>query len=130
MNNLVNGENPSNGSQQAFDCHLIAIDVEKTTNDLRCPNRVDSLHDELGKAILIQVKDEVTDKVKPIADNDERKLMRKLSLLEKVLHFLRIVVVTLSTDPFDFPNLASTSSGLNVLEVNFGILTQIDNRSE
>jgi hypothetical protein len=60
--------------------------------------------------------------------DDERKLIRKLSLLEKVLHFLGIVVVTLSTDPFDLPNLASTSSGLNVLEVNFGILTQIDNR--
>jgi hypothetical protein len=85
---------------------------------------------EFCEAILVQVKDEVMYEIKSIADDDEWKLVCEFGLLEEVLDLLRIVVITLSTDSFDFPNLARTSGGLNVFEMNFGIFTEIDHRSQ
>lgn len=133
MNKLINGEIPSDRSQQAFNGRFITIDVEKTTNDLRCPNRINPLHinlDELGEAILVKVKNEIMHEIKSIANNDEWMLVWEFCLLKEVLDLLRIVVVTFSTDSFDLVNLASASGGLNVLEMNLGIFAEIDNRSE
>ena len=69
-------------------------------------------------------------KVEPIADNDERKLVLEFCLLEEILDFLRIVVVALSTNAFDLPNLIGAGGSLDVLEVDFGILAKVDDRSK
>jgi len=68
--------------------------------------------------------------VESIANDDERKLVRKFCLLEEIFVLLWIVVVTFTTDPFDFLDLTRTSSGLNVLEMNLRIFAEVDNRSE
>ena len=66
------------------------------------------------------------DEVESVADNDERKLVRQLSLLQEVLDLLRVVEIALSADTFDFTDLSSARSGLNVLEVNLRILADVD----
>src|ERR1700690_2955263 len=89
---------------------------------------------------MSQIKQEVVHKVESIANDDERKLVRKFCLLEEIF-LLWIVVVTFTTDPFDFLDsfttdpfafldLTRTSSGLNVLEMKLRIFAEVDNRSE
>lgn len=69
-------------------------------------------------------------KVEPITDNDKRKLVLKFGLLEEVLDLLRIVVVALSANAFDLPDLVRAGGRLDVLEVDFGVLAKVDNGSE
>lgn len=68
--------------------------------------------------------------VEPIADNDKRKLILKFGLFEEILDFFRVVVVALSANTLDFSYLVRASGSLDVLEVDFGILTKVDNRTE
>jgi hypothetical protein len=97
--------------------YLVAIDVEQPAHNLRSPHRVDSLNiylDKFSETILVKVEDEIMNKVEPIADNDEGKLVREFRLFKEVLDFLRVIEVTLSTNAFDFPNLTSASGGLDI----------------
>jgi hypothetical protein len=66
-------------------------------------------------------------KVEPITDNDEGKLVRKFCLFNEVLDFFSVIEVTLSANAFDFLNLTSASGGLDILEMN---LIEVDNRPE
>jgi hypothetical protein len=96
-------------------------------------NRVDLLNvhlNKLGQAILIEVEDEVMHEIKMIANDDKRKFVCKFGLLEEILDFLHIVMVTLMADMLDFSNLPSMSCCLDVLEMNLGILTEVDNQTE
>ena len=68
--------------------------------------------------------------VEPIADDDKRKLVLEFGLLEEILDFLRVVVVALSAYALDLSNLVSTCGSLDVLEVDFGILAKVDDRSK
>jgi hypothetical protein len=86
--------------------------------------------DKFSETILVKVEDEIMNKVEPIADNDEGKLVREFRLFKEVLDFLRVIEVTLSTNAFDFPNLTSASGGLDILEMNFWILAEVDDRPE
>ena len=65
-------------------------------------------------------------KVEPIADDDERKLVLEFSLLEEILDFLRVVVIALSADALDLSNLVGTGGSLDVLEMDLGVLTKVD----
>ena len=133
MNELINREVPRNGSQERLDRPLVAVDVEQATNDLRRARRVDALHvdlDEVDEHVLVEVEDEVVDKVVAVADDDEGQLVRELGLLEEVLDLLRVVEVALAADALDFADLASASGGLNVLEVHLRVLAEVDNRAE
>jgi len=133
VDKLVNWEIARNRCQQALDRGLVAIDVEKSAHNLRSPHRVDSLNiylDKFGETVLIEVENEIMNKVKPIADNDERKLVREFRLLKEVLDFLGIIEVALSANALDFSNLTGTSGGLNIFEVNLWILAEVDDRSE
>lgn len=69
-------------------------------------------------------------KIKTIADDDQGKLILQLCLLQEILDLLWIVVVALSTDTFNFTNLAGPSGSLDVLEVDFRIFAEVHNRSE
>jgi hypothetical protein len=86
--------------------------------------------DELGQAVLVQVENQVVHEVEPIADNDEGKLVLKFGLFEEVLDLLRIVVVALSTNTFDLSDLVRAGGCLDILEVDFGVLAKVDDRSE
>lgn len=68
--------------------------------------------------------------VETIADNEKGKLVDKLGLLEKVLDLLGVVEIALSANALDLTDLSSTSSGLNILEVDFGVLAEVDDRTE
>ena len=69
-------------------------------------------------------------KVEPIADDDERELVLEFGLLEEVLDFLRVVVVALSADALDLSDLVCASGRLDVFEVDFGVLTKVNDRTE
>ncbi len=67
---------------------LIAVDIQKATNDLGHTSSIDMLNinlNELQKAILVQIQNEIVDEVKNISHNNERELVCKLCLLEEVL---------------------------------------------
>ena len=109
------------------------MDVEQPAHNLRSHHRVDSLNiylHKLSETILVKVEDEIMNKVEPIADNDEGKLVREFRLFKEVLDFLRAMEVTLSKNAFDFPNLTSASGGLDILEMDFRILAEVDDRPE
>jgi hypothetical protein len=59
--------------------------------------------------------------IKTVTDDDKGQLIGEFSLFEEVLDLLRVIMVALATDPFDFTNLASASSSLYVLEVDLGV---------
>ena len=86
--------------------------------------------DELGQAVLVQIKNQVVHKIKPIADDDERELVLEFGLLEEILDFLWVVVVALSANALDLSDLVRASGCLNVLEVDFGVLAKVDDRTE
>lgn len=78
INKLVDGEGPLDASEQAFDRCFVAINVKETTNNLRCSNGVDPLNvylDEFDETVLVQIKDEIMNKVEAVADNNEWKLV-------------------------------------------------------
>lgn len=133
VDEFVNGEVPSDGCEQALDGRFIAVNVEQSTNHLRCANGVDPLDidlDGFNHAILVQVEHQVVDEVETIANDDERKLVGQLGLFEEVLDLLGVVVVAFAANPLNFADLASPCSSLNVLEVNFRILTDVHHRTE
>lgn len=71
---------------------------------------------------------------KTFGDDDERALNLKLDLLEEVLDFLRIIEKKSTSSPdtldFKFPDLVSVCRRMNVFEVNFRILAQVDSRAK
>jgi len=132
-NELIDRESSLHAGKQALDRSLVAIDIQETTNNLRRPDGVDALNvylDELGKTILVQIQDQVVDKVETVTNNDKRELVGKFGLLEEVLDLLGVIVIALPANALDFANLSGTSSSLNVLEVHFLILAEVDNRAK
>jgi hypothetical protein len=130
---LVDREVARDRRKKALDGALVAVDVEQTTNNLRRPDRVDALDvdlDEVGEAVLVQVKNEVVDKVETVANDDKGKLVGQLGLLEEVLDLLRVVVVALAADTLDLADLARARRRLDVLEVNLGVLADVHDRAE
>lgn len=133
VDKFVDREVASNRSQEVLDGQLITVDIQKTTNDLRAPSGVDALDihlDEVGKTILVEIEHQVVDKVEAIADNDEGELIRQLGFLQEVLDLLRVVEIALAADALHFSDLASARRGLNILEVDFRILVEIDDGTE
>jgi hypothetical protein len=86
--------------------------------------------DEAGEVVLVEVENQIMDHVETVTDNDERKLIRHLGFLEEVLNLFGIVVVALSADPLDLSNLTGSGSGLDVLEMDLLVLTEVDDRSK
>jgi len=70
------------------------------------------------------------DKVEAVTNNDKRELVGKFGLLEEVLDLLGVIVIALPANTLDFANLSGTRSSLNVLEVYFLILAEVDNRAK
>lgn len=68
--------------------------------------------------------------VEAVADDNEGKLIGEFGFLEEVFDFLGIVEVALPADTFDFADLPCARGGLDVFEVNFRILAEVDNRAE
>jgi hypothetical protein len=133
VDKLVNGEVASDRSKQSLDGGLVTVNIQQTPNYLRCPNWVDTLDidlDELGQVVLVQVQDEIMDKVETIANNNERELVGQLGLLQEVLNLLRIVVVALSADTFNFSDLTGSRCSLDVLEVNLRVSAEVDDGSQ
>jgi hypothetical protein len=133
MNEFIDREIASDGSQQSFDGRFITVDVKETTDDLRGADGVDSLNVylyELCEPVLIQIEDKIVDEVEAVADDDKRQLIGKFGLLQEILDLLRIVVVALSADPLDLPNLTCASGCLNVLEMYLGIFAKVDDRAK
>jgi hypothetical protein len=97
---------------------------EQTPNNLRHSDRVNALHihlNELCEFVLVQVQNQVVHEVEAVIDDDKGKLIRELRPFQEVL-----VVVALSVDSLYLTNLTRASSSLDVLEVHFGILTDIN----
>ncbi len=133
MDEFIDREVTSDGGKETLDGCLVAVDVQQAAHDLGCSNGVDTLHiyfNELREPILIQVEDKVVNKVETIANNDKGKLVAELGLLEEILDLLGVVIVALATDTLDLPDLTSSGSGLNVLEVNLRISAEIDDGTE
>ena len=86
--------------------------------------------DEAGQAVLVEVKNQIVNKVESVADDDERKLVGKLGLLQEVLDLLRVVVVAFPAYTLDLADLACTSSRLYVLEVDLRVLAEVDDGTE
>ena len=68
--------------------------------------------------------------IEAIADNNEWELVSEFRLLEEVFDFLRIIEVTLATDTFNLSNLTGASGSLDILEVNFRVLAEVNNRAK
>jgi len=106
MDKLINWDVSRNRGQQYLGRCLVTIDVQQPTYNLRSPHKVDSLNiGKFGETILVKVENEIMNKVKPIADNDEGKLLRVFCLFKEVLDFLRVIEVTLLANASDFPRI-------------------------
>jgi len=79
---------------------------------------------------VLNVEDQIVHKIEPITNDDERKLIGQFGLLEEVLHTLRVVAVTLTANSLDFLDLSGLAGGFNVFEVDFWVLTKVNNRAK
>jgi hypothetical protein len=86
--------------------------------------------DKVLQTILIQIENKVMHEAESIADDDKRKLIWQLRLLEEILDLLRVVVIALPADPLDLADLSCPSSSLNILELDFRVGRHIDDRTE
>jgi hypothetical protein len=87
---LIDGERAGDREEEVLDGGLVAVDVEKTTNDLGSTGGVDTLDvdlDEVGKTVLVEVENKVVNKVEAVADNDEGSWSESLASLRKFLTF-------------------------------------------
>lgn len=50
--------------------------------------------------------------------------------LEEVFHTLGVVAVRFTADALDLLDLSSFASGLDVLEMNLGVLAEVNNRAQ
>lgn len=50
--------------------------------------------------------------------------------LKEVLDALSVVAIGLATDTFHFLDLSSLASSLDILEVNLGVLAEVDDRAQ
>lgn len=132
-NELIDREVTRDGGQERLDAGLVAVNVQESSNDLRRSDRVDTLDvdlDEVKQTVLVEIKNKVVDEVETVANDDKRKLIGKLGLLEEVLDLLRVVEVTFSADSLNLPDLACAGGRLDVLEVHLRILTEVDDGAE
>ncbi|GJC99267.1 hypothetical protein ColKHC_08093 [Colletotrichum higginsianum] len=131
---LINGDRCGVDSrQQVLDDVLVAVDIQKTANDGGRPAGVDALDvslDGLELLLLVEVENQVVDKVEPVADDDEGQLLLESSLLQEVLHLLGIVEVAVPADALDLIELTHLGGSLDVLEVNIGVLREVDDAAE
>jgi hypothetical protein len=133
VNQLVDREGSGNRVEQVLDGGFVAVNIQKTSNNLRGSGGIDLLNvdfNEAGEVVLVEVENQIMDHVETVTDNDERKLIRHLGFLEEVLNLFGIVVVALSADPLDLSNLTGSGSGLDVLEMDLLVLTEVDDRSK
>lgn len=97
------------------------------------------------QVVFVQVEHEVVDKVKAIADDDERQLVSQSSFLRKknvacpkytderfseenlqeILDSIWVIAVAFTANSLHFLHLACLASSLNVFEVNVGLLAEI-----
>ena len=88
LDKLINGDRRwSNGAQQVLDDALIAVHVEQATHNCGSSGWVDALNIDLDRLVLlgfVKEKDQFVHHVEPVCDNDERKLLRQLDLLQEV----------------------------------------------
>ena len=68
--------------------------------------------------------------VEPVAHDDERKLVLELDLLEEVPGLLRVIVIRLAADALYLTDLTRARRSLDVLEVDFRVRTEVDDRAE
>ena len=69
-------------------------------------------------------------KVEAVADDDERQLVGELGLLQEVLHALRVEAVALAADALHLFDLARLARRLDVLEVDVGLLAEVDDGAQ
>ena len=86
--------------------------------------------DKLEELILVEIQDEIMNEIESIANNNQGKLVRQSRFLQEILYLLRVVVITLATDPFDFGELTTSTGGLDVLEMYVGVGGEIDDTTE
>lgn len=133
VNELLDREDTNNRSKQGLDGLFITVHIKESTDDLRGTRRVDPLDvdfDELDEPVLVEVENEIVHKVEAIADNDKRKLVGEFGLFEEVFDFLRVVEVALAAETLHFADLASTGCGLDIFEVDLGVLAQVHDRTK
>jgi len=133
VDQFVDGEVSRDRGQETLDRSFVAVHIQQTANNLRSPDGVHPLDvnfDELGQPVLVQIENQIVHEVEPVADDDKRKLVLKFGLLEEVLDFLRVVVVTLSANTLDLADLVRAGGRLDVLEVDFGVLAKVDDGAE
>ena len=133
VNQFVDGEVSGDRGQETLDRSFVAVNIQQPTNDLRGSDGVHPLDidlDELGQAVLVQIENQVVHKIKAIADDDEGELVLEFGLLKEVLDFLRVVEVALSANALDLSDLVRASCRLDVFEVDFGVLTKVDDGTE
>ena len=73
------------------------------------------LHIDLNvllQVVAVQVQDQVVDKVKAVADDDEGQLVGQLGFLQEVLDAVGVVAVGLAADALHLLDLAGLASGL------------------
>jgi len=120
-------------AQQVLDYVLVTVDIKQATDDTRSSARVDTLDvdlDRLEVLVLVEVQNQIVNKVEAIANNDQRKLLGKVGFLQEVLDLLGVKVVRFSADTFHFLDLAHCCGGFNVLEGDLLILAQVDDTTE
>jgi hypothetical protein len=130
---LVHRDRSRDRGQQPLDSCLVAVHIQQTSDNLGRSRRVDTLDinlDKVRQAVLVKVQDEVVDEIETVADNDERQLIRELGLLEEILDFVGIVIVALAANALHLADLAGTSGSLDVFEMHFRVLAEVDDRSK
>ena len=80
--------------------------------------------------VSVKVKYQVVNKIEPITNYDKRQLICQFRFFQEILNALRVVTVRFTTNSFDLFDLSSFASSLDILKMNFRILTKVNNGTQ
>mmetsp|Transcript_5001 Transcript_5001/g.13054 ORF Transcript_5001/g.13054 Transcript_5001/m.13054 type:complete len:1209 (-) Transcript_5001:895-4521(-) len=129
----LDGQKTANGQDEVGDEALVALAVEKRTDDHGCICGVHLLHvplDVAHHAVVVQVLGEVRDESEAIAHVDQRARVRQLRLHQEHLRLLRVEHARLARHALNLLHLPRLGCRLDVLEVHVGVLAGVDQAAE
>ena len=95
-NKIVSGKLSPDDHNETLDDVWLTVNIQKTTNNLwqaRWVNFLDIYFNVFLKIVSVKMKNQIMNEVKPITNNNKRKLVSQFLFFEEILDFFWLVAV-------------------------------------
>ena len=130
---VVHGAGTSHRGQKIFHKRFVAIQIQQFAHHLRCLGGADFGHVDFNvvqQRFAVQERRQFIDEPVAVADLNQRAWVGKIGFEQKGFDFFGVVHGGITADAFDFFDLIHFGRGLNVFEMNIGVLRGIHNATQ